>query len=90
MQGWDFEKSKFKIKLSNKFDNLIFFVFLKHDYFCLYLRNKVPSYQFSNKNENRPPLMVHVIVFSSLVIIHLFIYENNTLLIEPVKNYAQS
>ena len=50
LQGREFEKSKFNIKLSKKIYNLKFvFVSQKHDYFCLYLSNKGPTYQFSKK-----------------------------------------
>ena len=49
LQGWDFEKSKFKIKLSKKFDNF-FFAFSKTWFFGRYLPNKGPTYQFLKKN----------------------------------------
>ena len=55
IQGWDFVKSKFKIKFNKKFDNFFFLFFLKHDFF-LYFPNMGPLYQFSKKTENRPPL----------------------------------
>ena len=49
LEGWDFEKSKLKIKLSQKIDNFFFLYFFIYDYFCLHLPKKGPRNQFSKK-----------------------------------------
>ena len=49
LQGWNFKKSKFKIKLSKKFDNLISFVFSKTRLFLAIFAKLSPTYQFSKK-----------------------------------------
>ena len=61
VQGWDFEKSKFKIKWRRKILKFnYFFLLLKHDFVCLYLPYKGPSYQFSKKKKEIDPSVLHV------------------------------
>ena len=56
LQGWVFEKSKFKIKLGKKFDNLFLF-FSKTLFFCLYFPKNGPYLSiFQKKTPKIDPL----------------------------------
>ena len=54
LQGWNFEKFKFKINLSKKFDNLVFFAFSETCFFAYICQIKALNNNFPKNRKSTP------------------------------------